>query len=121
MQKVLLIDDDELVLMMMRNVLESEGYVVLSTADGPQGIAIYKEQRPEMVLLDIGLPSMNGLDVLREIRSFDSKARVIVVSGYGAAQSVSLAVRYGAWDFVEKSTELETLLKKIRGAVIIKE
>lgn len=121
MQKVLLIDDDELVLMMMRNALESEGYEVLSTADGPQGIAIYKEQRPEIVLLDIGLPSMSGLDVLKEIRSFDSKARVIVVSGYGASQSVSLAVRYGAWDFVEKTMELEILLKKIREALVTRE
>jgi len=121
MQKVLLIDDDEMVLMAMRKALEGEGYEVLSTADGPQGITIYKEQHPDVVLLDTGLPSMSGLDVLREIRSFDSKARVIVVSGYGASQSVSLAVRYGAWDFVEKSTALDILLKKIREAFVIRE
>jgi CheY-like chemotaxis protein len=60
-QKVLLIDDDEIV-MMMCNSLENECYEVLSTADGPQGITIYKEQHPDMVLLDIGLPSMSELD-----------------------------------------------------------
>jgi DNA-binding NtrC family response regulator len=119
MPKILLIDDDELVLVMMRNALEDEGYQVLSTADGPQGIAIYKDQRPDLVLLDIGLPTVSGLEVLKEIRSFDSKARVIVVSGYGAPDSVSSAVRFGAWDFVEKSIPLDELLRKIRNALSV--
>jgi len=117
MQKVLLIDDDEMVLMTMRNALEDEGFQVFSTADAPQGITIYKEQRPNLVLLDIGLPSMSGLEVLKEIRTFDSKARVIVFSGYGASDSASLAVRYGAWDFVEKPIPLGELVKKIRAAL----
>ncbi|MEK9136548.1 MAG: response regulator [Bacteroidota bacterium] len=117
MQKVLLIDDDEMVLMMMTNALEDEGYQVLSTADGPQGIRIYKERSPDLVLLDVGLPSVSGLDVLREIRSFDPKARVIVVSGYGASESIASAIRYGAWDFVEKSIELDELMKRIRAAM----
>ncbi|HCV42979.1 MAG TPA: hypothetical protein DGH68_05810 [Bacteroidetes bacterium] len=119
MPKVLLIDDDELVLVMMRNALEDEGYEVLSTADGPQGVVIYKEQRPDLVLLDIGLPSISGLEVLKEIRSFNPKARVIVVSGYGTPESVSSAVRYGAWDFVEKSIPFEDLLTKIRNALSV--
>ena len=62
---------------------------------------------------------MSGIEVLKEIRSFDSKARVIVVSGYGASESVSSATRFGAWDFVEKSVELDELLKKIRSALQI--
>jgi DNA-binding response OmpR family regulator len=109
-----------MVLMLMRNALENEGYEVLSTADGPQGLAIYKAQQPDLVLLDIGLPSMNGLEVLRQIRALSSQARVIVVSGYGASESVSSAVRYGAWDFVDKSAPLEELLEKIRAALIVR-
>jgi two-component system chemotaxis response regulator CheY len=117
MQKVLLIDDDEMVLMTMRNALEDEGFQVFSTADAPQGITIYKVQHPDLVLLDIGLPSMSGLEVLKEIRAFDSKARIIVISGYGASNSASLAVRYGAWDFVGKPISNDELLKKIRTAL----
>src|SRR5207249_6774869 len=109
-QRVLLIDDDEMVLMLMRSALEDEGYQVSSTADGPRGVAMYKEQRPDLVLLDIGLPSISGLEVLKEIRSFDSKARVIVVSAYGASGSVSSAIRYGAYDFAEKPIALDELL-----------
>jgi DNA-binding response OmpR family regulator len=117
MHSILLIDDDEMVLMTMRNALEDEGFQVFSTADAPQGIAIYKEQRPHLVLLDIGLPSMSGLEVLKEIRAFDSKARVIVISGYGATDTASLAVRYGAWDFVEKPIPLSELVRRIRMAL----
>lgn len=119
MQKVLVIDDDELMLKMMKDALEGEMYQVFATADGPQGITIYKHHQPDLVLLDLGLPSMSGIEVLKEIRSFDSKARVIVVSGYGASESVSSATRFGAWDFVEKSVELDELLKKIRSALQI--
>jgi DNA-binding response OmpR family regulator len=114
MQKILVIDDDELHLMLMRNVLEREGYDVFSTADGPQGITMYKERRPALVLLDLGLPSMSGLDVLKEVRGFDDKAKVVVLSGYGASESIAVALRYGASGFIDKSVHMEVLLEKIR-------
>jgi len=117
MSEILVIDDDELHLMLMHNLLESEGYTVLSTADGPQGIAVYKEHRPMLVLLDQGLPSVSGLEVLKEIRKFDDAAKVIVLTGYGGAESVSLAMRYGACGYVEKSVPIKVLLEKIKSAL----
>jgi DNA-binding response OmpR family regulator len=119
MHKVLLIDDDEMLLMTIGRVLEEEGYTVLSTADGPRGIAMYEEHRPDVVLLDLGLPSMSGIEVLKEIRSRDEKARVIVVTGYGAGESVEAAIRHGACDYVQKSINIESLLEKIRSAIQI--
>ncbi|HET6273365.1 MAG TPA: response regulator [Bacteroidota bacterium] len=117
MSKVLVIDDDEMLLSLMQNILQGEGYTILSTADGPRGIAIYKEERPDVVLLDLGLPSMNGLEVLRRIRSFDDKAKVIVVTGYGSAESVEVAYRSGAWDFVQKPFNNADVLKLIKTAI----
>jgi len=117
MSKVLVIDDDEMLLSLMQNILQGEGYTILSTADGPRGIAIYKEERPDIVLLDLGLPSMNGLEVLRRIRSFDEKAKVIVVTGYGSAESVEVAYRSGAWDFVQKPFNNADVLKLIKTAI----
>lgn len=117
MSKVLVIDDDEMLLSLMQNILQGEGYTILSTADGPRGIALYKEERPDVVLLDLGLPSMNGLEVLRRIRSFDDKAKVIVVTGYGSAESVEVAYRSGAWDFVQKPFNNADVLKLIKTAI----
>jgi DNA-binding response OmpR family regulator len=117
MHKVLIIDDDEVLLRMLGIALTEEGYEVLSTADGPQGITLYRDRLPGLVLLDLGLPSMSGLEVLREIRRFDETAKVIVVTGYGSVESAVEAIRYGAWDFVQKPLDIEVLVKKMEAAL----
>jgi len=114
MPKVLIIDDDEVLLRLLIITFTEEGYDVLSTADGPQGVILYKEHRPGVVLLDLGLPSMSGIEVLKEIKEFDNKAKVIVVTGYGSVESAVLAIQYGAADYVEKPVEVEILLKKMK-------
>jgi two-component system OmpR family response regulator len=118
MYKILVIDDDEVLLSMLSMTLDEEGYSVLSTADGPQGITLYKEHHPVVVLLDLGLPSMSGIEVLREIKQFDNKAKVIVVTGYRSVESATLAFRYGALDYVRKPVDIEVLLEKIRTALM---
>lgn len=117
MHKILVIDDDEVLLRLVSISLEEAGYSVLSTADGPRGIALYKEQKPSLVLLDLGLPTMSGVEVLREIRAIDNKAKVIVVTGYGSVESAVAAIRYGAWDYVEKPFDMDVLLKKMGTAL----
>ena len=117
MCKVLVIDDDEVLLSLLSLTLREEGYDVVSTADGPQGILLYKEHKPALVLLDLGLPTMSGIEVLREIRQFDEKAKVIVVTGYGSVESAVVAIRYGAWDYVQKPVDIEALLKKMKVAL----
>ena len=95
--EILIIDDDEIQLMLLRSILSSKGYSVHSTADGPQGVLLYKIQHPDLVLLDIGLPSMSGIEVLKQIRQIDQKAKVIVITGYASVESAVLAIRSGAW------------------------
>lgn len=114
---VLLIDDDEIQLDLMRTLLSESGYQVYATADGPQGIDLYKGHHPNVVLLDLGLPSMSGLEVLKEIRKFDPSAKVIVVTGYGSVESAVLVLRHGAFDYFQKSDKLSLLLEKIQTAV----
>ena len=112
--KILVVEDDEMVLALFSHILTEGGFEVFSTADGPRGVELYKEQRPEVVLLDLALPTMNGLEVLRTIREFDPTARVIVVTGYGSEESSEVAFRYGASDFIEKPFEPATLLNRIQ-------
>ena len=114
MPKILIIDDDEVLLHLLQNLLKDQGYEILATADGPRGIDLYKEQQPDLVLLDLGLPSLNGLEVLREIHEFDDKARVIIVTGYGSRDTADVASRSGASGFFQKPFDFEVLLHRIR-------
>lgn len=115
--KVLVIDDDEMTLSLMQLLLQEEGYEVFSTADGPQGIAIYKQRAPDIVLLDLGLPSMNGLEVLRRLRSIDDSAKVIVVTGHGSEESAEVALLYGALEYVRKPVDHQSLLQLLKSLI----
>jgi two-component system response regulator AtoC len=115
--RILIIDDDEVQLRLQRIILMNEGYAVHTTADGPQGIAIFKKNKIDLVLLDLGLPSMSGIEVLKEIRRLDNKARVIVVTGYPSVESTVLAMRCGALDYIQKPVDVALLLKKINAVL----
>ncbi len=117
MGPILIIDDDEMILQTMQDVLGEEGYDVLATADGPRGLEIVRSKRPSLILLDLALPSMNGLEVLRKIRDIDPAIKVIVITGYGTDEASQVARRYGAYDFLGKPVGTETLLAKIRAAL----
>ncbi|MBI1806227.1 MAG: response regulator [Ignavibacteria bacterium] len=117
MYKILIIDDDEVQLQLQRTLLMDEGYTVYTTADGPQGITIFKKNRLDLVLLDVGLPSMSGIEVLKEIRRIDNKAKVILVTGYPSVESSVLAMQLGAWDYIQKPVHVEHLLEKVNNAL----
>jgi DNA-binding NtrC family response regulator len=117
MHKILLIDDDEVQLRLQRIILTREGYTVFTTADGPQGITIFKKNHLDLVLLDLGLPSMSGIEVLKEIRRIDPRAKVIVVTGYPSVESTVLAMQCGAWDYIQKPVNADQLLRKINSAI----
>ena len=117
MAKILIIDDDEIQLQLQRVLLMKEGHVVSTTADGPQGITIFKKNRIDLVLLDLGLPSMSGIEVLKEIRRIDGKAKVILIAGYPSVESSVLALRCGACDLVPKPVNVRLLLEKIDAAL----
>lgn len=114
MKRALVVDDDEMDLEFLRLLLEKEGYEVLSTADGPQGITLYKEHQPSFVFIDLGLPSMSGIEVLKEIRGFDEHAKVILITGYGSVENAVAAMRYGALDFVEKTWDAGEMMHKVQ-------
>jgi len=116
-QKILIIDNDEMDLEWFRIILSKEGYNVLMTADGPQGILLYQTHTPALTLVDLGLPSTSGFEVLREIRNIDKKAKVMLISAYGSIESAVIAIRSGALDFVWKTYDVSVILKKIKNAL----
>jgi len=110
MPTVLLIDDDEFILSTLTAFLEHAGHSVTTTTDGPQGIDLYTRVQPAAVILDLGLPSMDGLQVLRRIRELDATARVIVLTGYPSKAAANTAAAMGAASFLSKPVGQQTLL-----------
>jgi DNA-binding response OmpR family regulator len=114
MYTILMIEDDEVQLALQRSILMDSGYKLYATADGPQGITIFQKHKIDLVLLDLGLASMSGLEVLREIRRIDEKAKVIVITGYPSVESSVIAMKYGAIDYIQKPFDVKEWLKQIR-------
>jgi DNA-binding response OmpR family regulator len=117
MARILVIDDDEQLLLLVRQALQKEGYEVLSTADGPQGIEIFKREKPDLVLLDIGLPTMDGIEVLKAVRAIDPESKVIVFTAYASEWTSSEAFAHGACDFIEKPVKPAHVFNRIKSAL----
>jgi DNA-binding NtrC family response regulator len=113
---ILIIDDDEMMLNALKTLLEDEHYRVTTTNDGHKGIELFREQRQDVVLLDLKLPSITGLEILQEIKSIEFDSKVIIVTGFSSPEAVEEAKSLGAFGFYEKSRDVEELLGLIRRA-----
>ena len=83
MKRILVIEDDDSVRKLIRRILEGAGYTVLEAPDGVQGVQVYREQRPDLVLTDIFMPGKEGLETILELGLLDPEVRIIAVSGGG--------------------------------------
>ena len=111
---LLLIDDDRLVRESITAYLEDSGFVVIECEEGPKGLALFQEHRPDLVLSDLRMPGMDGLNVLKEIHKLEPDAPVIVISGAGVMGDVVEALRLGASDFLIKPVaDMEVLVHSI--------
>lgn len=99
---ILAIDDDQAVRESLSNYLEDFGYKVLHGQDGEDGLAVFREQAPDIVLTDLRMPRMDGLQVLEAIRKESPETPVMVISGVGDIRDVVEALRRGAWDYLVK-------------------
>lgn len=99
---VLIVDDDELVRATFVRILERGGFNTREAIDGEAGLAAFREKRPDCVLLDLRMPGMDGLDLLRAIVAEAPETPVLVASGAGTMRDAVEALRRGAWDFVVK-------------------
>ncbi len=107
---VLIIDDDDLVRRAFRRVLSYAGFDVSEAIDGASGLEAVRERNPSVVLLDLRMPGMDGLDVLSRLVESRPEMPVLVVSGEGTMRDVVEALRRGAWDFVSKPVSDSELL-----------
>ena len=113
MKKVLIIDDERPILEILDLSLSSEGYEVLTAENGEKALEIFEKQRPKLVLTDIKMPGIDGIDVLKRIKKIDDQVEVIVITGHGDMNTAVSALKYGASDFVTKPLRDEVLMVSI--------
>ena len=106
--RVLIVDDAKFMRYMLKNILTDIGYEVIGeAADGAQACEMYKQLAPDIVTMDIVMPNINGIEALKEIRSTDPNARVVMISAIDQREPLMEALKFGAADYVVKPFEKE--------------
>jgi UDP-3-O-[3-hydroxymyristoyl] N-acetylglucosamine deacetylase len=108
--KILVVDDEEGILKSIVGILQDEGYGTITARDGREALQLYQTEAPDALLLDIWMPDMDGIEVLKRLQEFDADSAVVVISGHGTISTAIKAVRLGAFDFIEKPLSMEILL-----------
>lgn len=116
MATILIIDDERPIRNSLRDILEYEGYKVLDVDNGPEGLGLLKKGGIDLVLCDIKMNHMDGMEVLTEAQSF-SDCPIIMMSGHGTIETAVEAANKGAFDFLEKPLDLNRLLITVRNAL----
>lgn len=114
---VLAVDDEQNIRRLIRNEFSLEGYDVTTAKNGEEGLALIQNKSFDAILLDIKLPKMNGIEVLRKIKKISSATEVIMITGYGDVQSAVDSLKLGARDYVTKPFKLDDLLAIVQKAV----
>jgi DNA-binding NtrC family response regulator len=121
--KILVVDDERIIADSLKQGLEKEGYDVITASSGEEGLEHFMIESPDITLLDINLPRMDGIKVLDAIKKFDKDAIAIMITAYGGVDSAVRAMKMGAYDYVEKPFDLARLniiLKKALETIKLK-
>ncbi len=116
-ERILVVDDEPSMLEFLEIMLSEDGYEVSAGATGEQGLKLYKSCEPHLVLTDVKMPGMSGLDLIREIRAIDPATPIIAITAYASADDALRAVREGAYDYLSKPFQIDDLRIVIRNAL----
>ncbi len=115
--RILVIDDDASVRASLKMILEYDGYECQLARSGQEGVDRVEHDSPDLVFLDVKMPGMDGLDVLRKVREYDEAVPVVMISGHGTVTTAVEATKLGAFDFLEKPLSTERVKVTIRNAL----
>jgi two-component system chemotaxis response regulator CheY len=117
---ILIVDDLAFIKIVLRDILEKSGFRVVGEAsNGEEAISLYLDKRPDVVLMDITMPGMDGLTALKRIREIDPGARVIICSALGQQRLIVQAIQLGAKDFIVKPFQPQRVVSALKKALNI--
>lgn len=114
---ILVVDDEDVIRESVREILSDEGYRVIEASDGTRVLDLIRREHPHLVLLDIWMPQVDGIGLLKEIKEQAPEVDVIMISGHGNIHTAVTATKLGAFDFIEKPLSLDGLLLTVRRAL----
>jgi DNA-binding NtrC family response regulator len=117
MNKILIADDERTVRYSFRKLLKEEDYLILEAASGTEAITLFTTENPDLVVLDIEMPGMTGLEAIREIKAIRPQIPVIVVTAFGTTDRLIEAMKQGAFEYLEKPFDIEKMRTVIREAL----
>lgn len=117
MSKILIIDDEKVIRATLKEILEYEKYEISEAQDGEQGLKMIQEQEYDLVLCDVKMPKMDGLEVLEKVAEMDKQPQFIMISAHGTIETAVEATKKGAFDFIPKPPDLNRLLLTVRNAL----
>jgi DNA-binding NtrC family response regulator len=114
---ILVVDDEAEICDLLQNFLAQEGYQVFTATNGVEAISLGKQNEPDLALLDIKMPGMDGIEVFRELKKVRNDMGVIILTGYGALGTAKEAMRLGAYDYLTKPFDLGLVKNVIQEAL----
>jgi DNA-binding response OmpR family regulator len=117
MARILVVDDEESIRGLLCTVLSRKGHEVLLADGGRKGVDLFHKNHPELTILDLHMPDITGIDVLKSIRAQDEQAHVIILTGYANEEAVAMARTLGVTDVLKKEFSLHELGAAIRRAL----
>lgn len=116
-EKILVVDDEESIRSSLAGILEDEDFSISFAHDGLNALEIVRKNMPDLVILDIWMPNMDGLETLKKLKEINPSLTVIMMSGHGTIETAVRATKMGAFDFIEKPLSLEKILVTVRNAL----
>ena len=113
MSRVLVVDDEPHALELLTEFLTAKGYEVITASNGDEALCKVKEERPHLILLDVCMPKMSGLEVLHRVREIDREVGIIMVTALHEEETGRMALRLGAFDYITKPLDFKYLERSL--------
>lgn len=116
-ERIIVVDDEENIRQTLKEILTDEGYLVMTASGGEEALRMIPSEAPDLVLLDIWIPGIDGIQTLKILKNMDPDIEVVMMTGHGAIDTAVKATKFGAFDFIEKPFTMEFLLSTVGKAL----